>query len=61
MQTLPHSGFERAGSRRDQNLVGMGQLGGPEAIERVIELNVKGAVTRRPLSHVADGRRREMP
>ena len=59
MQMLPYSGLERAGSSRDQNLVRVGQLVGPQSIKGVVELNAQSAATRKSLSsHVADGTRR---
>ena len=56
---LPYRGLERAGSGRDQDLVRVGKLAGPESIEGVVELNVQGAATRMSLSHGGEGRRRE--
>jgi hypothetical protein len=41
-----------------QNLIG---IFATQPIERVIELNVQGAMARAPLTHVVDGRRQEIP
>jgi hypothetical protein len=47
--------------RTTMYLVRVGELADPQPIEGVVKLQVKGAVARGSLSHVAAGRRPERP
>ena len=57
MDTLPYKGLEGPSSDRDQHLVRVGELAGPESIEGIVELNVPRAATGRPLSRAGSDRR----
>jgi hypothetical protein len=59
MDTLLYRGLNRARLDRHENLVRVGELTGQESIEGIVELNVQGAATRWPLSHVVGVGRRE--
>jgi hypothetical protein len=54
IRTLLHVGVERACSGRHQNLVCVGELAGPESINRIAELNLPGAATCLPLATSAE-------